>query len=83
MGNRFLNRRDGERIYISVKGRVGGGKTGVCNVIRDALKAHYGPHIDIEAQELNQDINQLGVEGLAHPHPDHVKFIIKEECDHG
>ena len=83
MGNRFLGRRSSEKVYITVKGRVGVGKSGVCNVIRDALKAHYGPHIDVVAEELTADINMLGEQGLHHPHPDHTQFVIKEECDHG
>lgn len=81
MGNRFLNRRDSQRVTISVKGTVGSGKTGVCAVIRKALKEHYGPHIDVVAEELDSDINMLGDGGLAHPNPDRVKFIIKEELE--
>ncbi|MBW6608221.1 hypothetical protein KXT90_24960, partial [Salmonella enterica subsp. enterica serovar Weltevreden] len=73
--------RSGNRVIITVKGGVGSGKTGVCNVIRDALKAHYGPHIEVVAEELNSDINMLGEKGLHHPHPDHTQFVIKEELD--
>lgn len=81
MGNRFLNRRGSERVTITVKGSVGAGKTGVCAVIKAALLAHYGPHIEVVADELQADINMLGENGLQHPHPDHTKFIIQEELE--
>ena len=65
-----------EEIRIEVRGRVGVGKTGVCDVIRKALKAHYG-NVEVIAKELDSDLNQLSE--LQHPHPDNITFVIVEE----